>query len=152
VRRRCIWGIALGKSAGSEKHDERVVVVSLLIGLCVLPSVAAARSGPQVRPNLAGGYTPQTTSWPWTTWITSPNGSCTASLIAPKRLLTASHCVFDNAGKLLPASQWKAYINRRNTTTLPGEYRGVTAVVSNPQFTGEKSADYDAAISIAFSG
>jgi secreted trypsin-like serine protease len=64
---------------------------------------------------------------------TSEGFSCTASLIAPKRVLTAEHCVAsENAadfGRLYAPSSWDVYVNRRNTTTMPGEHRKVTAVV-----------------------
>jgi secreted trypsin-like serine protease len=129
---------------------KRLVILGVVAAVCIAPSIATARSSRQVRPDIAGGFTPAATSWPWTTAIQlqgSPWANCTATLIAPKRLLTASHCVFDeSSGNPIPPNEWDVYINRRDTSSLLGEHRKVTAVVSHPSFTGFGTADYDVAV------
>jgi secreted trypsin-like serine protease len=120
----------------------RRLVLTLVLIVCslLLPTIAMATPAPKV----AGGYVPNTSSWPWVTYIESSVGSCTASLITPTRLLTASHCVVKNeeqAGNrnLVPASDWSVWIDRRNTTTLPGIGRRVTGVASNPAYSGPEA-------------
>lgn len=130
-----------------------VAIVTVVAG----PGSASAGSAAPTTPNasvkrgIAGGYTPPQSSWPWTTLIHrppwAPGTGCTASLIAPKRLLTASHCVFNDSGnRLVAPSNWDVYVDRRNTTTLRGEHRNVTAVVSHPGYTGESTANNDVAV------
>jgi secreted trypsin-like serine protease len=113
-----------------------------VIGLA--PAAAGAAT-----PRVAGGYYPYDTTVPAVTHIESSTSSCTAVLIAPKRVLTAAHCVDDN----LIASDWSVRVGVRDLDDpAQGETRSVTGIVMHPKVSLPESglhtnhAFYDLAV------
>jgi secreted trypsin-like serine protease len=119
-----------------------------LLCICLPFAVAPTVAGADVQPKMAGGTTPDLSAWPWTTALTrNDKPSCTASLIAPTRLLTAAHCV-KHGETVDRARDFDAYINRRNKTTLLGQHRTVTAIAVHPGYSrgGSASGNNDVAV------
>jgi V8-like Glu-specific endopeptidase len=136
-------------------------LVALVLSLVALPhatTVAEQDRGPDPSPQIAGGYFPHPTQWPWVTALidkTRPGAAgdygrqfCTASLIAPDRVLTAAHCV-----TRLPYYAIQALVGRRDLTqTAQGERHNVIGVAVHPQYQTfsdgiyRNDAWYDAAV------
>jgi trypsin len=99
-----------------------LAALALCMASCLGGSASAAK-------RIYGGYYPSTAYAPWVTWIKHSRSFCSASLIAPKRVLTAAHCV---AGGLSNPADWKAYVGIRNRDGGGGESRNVTAIAVHP--------------------
>ena len=107
--------------------------------------------------DIAGGYFPAPTAWPWVTALidhgrTAIAGDlgrqfCTGTLIAPDRVLTAAHCVLAgetvSSGLGTPLYRMEALIGRRDLTQVgEGERRRVTGVAVHPNAWLPKSGPY----------
>jgi secreted trypsin-like serine protease len=117
----------------------------LVLGL-LLATASSARAAPDAGPRIAGGgnapswFMPATTylryGYPWDSF-------CSASLIAPKRVLTAAHCVDEQNNPKL----WTAFVGARDvgdhSTPRDGDPIGVTGIASHPQ---HRTPYYDVAI------
>lgn len=107
----------------------RLIYLSGVCFILAITQAAVASAAPQATESVAGGYYPQASLVPATTYIEGNESSCTASLIAPKRVLTAAHCVVDD----LVAGHWKAFVGARDTAGSPGQVIGVTGIAVHPQ-------------------
>ncbi len=102
--------------------------LALLIGVGLFQAGAvSAAANPQSR--VAGGYYAPAWFAPSTTYIESGEGSCTASLIAPKRVLTAAHCVYGDTNP----RDWTVRVGVRNLDNpAEGETRAITGIAMHP--------------------
>ncbi len=87
-----------------------------------------------VQPKIIGGSPAGTTDWPWMAGILYNKNNatqvfCGASLIAKDWVLTAGHCVYDEAPEDLAI-----IINRPNLFSTEGEHLTVEKIVVHPQF------------------
>lgn len=79
--------------------------------------------GPQAR--IVGG-TPTTATWPAQAHLQTPLGSCGATLVSGRRVLTSAHCVTDLAGNALAASSLSVILGRTELAGAgPGDRYGV---------------------------
>lgn len=113
---------------------KRLICITLLLGVFTPTAVAS-----EVESRIARGYYPPSGYVPGVTRIAfsgdKGTSSCTASLITPKRVLTAAHCVIPDSSspdKLDPA-KWTAHIGAR--TREGGELIGFTAIAMHPQYS-----------------
>jgi hypothetical protein len=56
-------------------------------------SVAELTKDPEAQVSLQGGIAAEPTDWPASFYSTHPGGACTSTLVGPRALLTAAHCV-----------------------------------------------------------
>jgi hypothetical protein len=131
----------------------RCVQVTWVSVVCALWLTAApALAGPVwndgpplAHSSIAGGYFPDPAAWPWTTAVidldrAATNGDfnrnfCTATLIAPQRVLTAAHCVVGDDRKTpKPNAHYQVLVGRKDLTLVnQGERRNVVGVVVHPK-------------------
>jgi trypsin len=111
-----------------------LLLFGALLAALLLPANAAAS---QPRTQIAGGAYAASDAWPWVTALTRTSGSggdfgrtfCTATLIAPDRVLTAAHCVNDKT-----ASDIQALVGRKNLLNeWEGQRFGVREILIHPK-------------------
>lgn len=102
-------------------HLGRAVVGVLAVG-ALAASTLMATSATAVQPDdsgerqprIVGGSTADPAQHPWQVLL-EPNGFlCGGSVVHPRLVLTAAHCVTDDDGGVFPAETIGAYLGRRN--------------------------------------
>jgi trypsin len=106
------------------------LVATALLCIAALGATSASADGPATR--VAGGYYPPADYAPWLTYISSKAGGyCTASLVAPDRVLTAAHCVDDD----MSPGNWTARVGVRNRANpQEGQSIAVRGIVMHPSY------------------
>ena len=91
----------------------------LVQGLVVAAAVAAIVAAPAV--SVSGGTVIQVQAAPWTVFVQQVAGSarflCTGSVVDPSHILTAAHCLFDEAGNQAQPVQLSIKAGVSNFTT-----------------------------------
>lgn len=91
-------------------HRTAFLITLLLLLLAAAPALAQSRpDSPQER--IVGG-TPTTAPWPAQAHLQTPRGSCGATLVSGRRVLTAAHCVTDAAGNAFSSSSLSVTLGR----------------------------------------
>ena len=76
-------------------------------------------------------------------------GFCTAALIRDRLILTAAHCLYDNAGNLIPADRFSFLAGLRDGR--PQAIRSITRAIAHPEYDhiGDASDAEEVAMDIA---
>jgi secreted trypsin-like serine protease len=112
-----IWG-----GSGNRGKAGFVAALCLLLFALALPAGAAAKS--VAHTSIIGGQTGSLAEYPSLTFIEAREGkhgfSCTGTVVAPRIVLTAAHCVEDiERGTLTPAADYLVATGIDNPSTAP---------------------------------
>jgi hypothetical protein len=89
----------------------------------------------QPEAKITGGEDALITEFPWQIYLTTDMMSCGGSIISPEWILTAAHCVTDDNGNTLPASQFIIRAGLNNPYNLnDGESYRAAQVIPHEQY------------------
>jgi secreted trypsin-like serine protease len=131
-----------GSSSSRKRSAALGSAVALLLGLLALPGLAtAAAAGSSAQASIIGGDVAAIADFPSLTYIAAQTGknegfACTGTVIAPRVILTAAHCVEDlDVGGFTPARAYAVATGRANAhQTGTGEVLRVSETHVFPGF------------------
>ena len=127
------------KRDGTATTVRRVAYLTCLVFLLIsIEGPRGASAAPIAKPSIAGGLSAPSWFMPATTYIRYGypfESFCTASLIAPKRVLTAAHCIEPD---LENPRKWTAFVGARDVgdhnTPRDGEAIRLTGIAVHQNF------------------
>lgn len=127
-----------------------VGVLLLTVIALVAPLAAATETAGGPATQIVGGRQTKPGKFPFMTYVQVETNlgfaACGGSLIARRYVLTAAHCVVDDAGNVRPPDAFRVAVGATDIRRAdPRGIRGVTAVTAHPEFDRE-TLTYDAAV------
>jgi trypsin len=123
-----------------------LIVIALVVALG-LGSVLAAFAEPAepstpAQPDVIGGHATSTKEYPWVVALTDSAGGqyCGGSLVAPKKVLTAAHCVSSTTPRAIRVVAGRTDLRRND-----GSVVGVDSMWVHPRFRSA-TRGYDVAV------
>lgn len=117
-----------------------------LVAICAV-SVAHGDSGPTASASVVGGKEAAQGAYPWMAFIVVSEGeellTCSGSVIAPRVVLTAAHCVLnEETGALRSAASYAVVTGAVNWTSPERQVSTVTQLVPFPKFADGTSRNF----------
>jgi secreted trypsin-like serine protease len=117
---------------------KRIVVI--LAALCLLAVAAIPASGsaaPAASTSVIGGSQAFPGEFPYVAYVeeTRRRISCSGSVVAPRVILTAAHCVTDERGAKFPAAGFGVITGTTDLRSPESQVSRVTRVLADPQFS-----------------
>ncbi len=125
-----------------------LTATSAMLALAAAPSQAATHhTSATLHPSgahasIIGGYTPDPSQWPWMAALTMSAaryaGSdfdrqfCGGTLVAPRVVMTAAHCVTEKDGSQTVASTMQVVLGKRDLSLAGGEHLNVQSIERHP--------------------
>ncbi|MCT4655151.1 MAG: serine protease [Cohaesibacter sp.] len=92
----------------------------------------------KVQSRIVGGQSANINDWPWQVLVRASKGSraayCGGSIISPKWILTAAHCVIDKSGKPMTSLGFKYRIVHGKNKPLKTKGMAVKKIIAHPNY------------------
>jgi len=128
-----------------------IAAVLPLVAICAVSVAHAEPGSATARASVVGGKEATQGAYPWMAFIVVSEGeelaTCSGSVIAPRVVLTAAHCVLnEETGTLRSAASYTVVTGVVNWTSPERQVSAVTRLIPYPKFGTARGAFGDAAV------
>ncbi len=135
----------MGRTSARAPIAAAIAALLLLLLAASAPARSTAAAGDGAKASIIGGHPASIADYPWLAYVqfSSRRGSgfaCTGSVVAPRLVLTAGHCVESlETGGILPADGYKVATGVANVADVtPANVTRVVRVLANPSFNASR--------------
>lgn len=116
----------------------------VLVGAPVAPADEKPAAGPKARPSIIRGTSASIADFPWLAAIRYKGrrlaGSCTGTVVAPRVILTAAHCLLREGGGVRKAANFTAYTGTADLKrAAPSNIAGIRTALTFPDYDPGKN-------------